>query len=251
MIEKKIHLLSQKDAVSENSNYGWLSNEEFFELQLASVIMQSGEKGLFVHDLEKHLGKFPESFWIGVSDQPYQVIDKEYIMVYTGESKSTCYITLYGDSENVVIIKDYARLCAAKEQSVKYLNLTQHIATPEQCEQGVVDLSSELRKELVALLTFDDIPTSAVVYERARNIAKLAKSVALQYEPDADNGFETVIAMIGGAPFLMESLHSCLMVQGMRAVYAFSKRVSEETVDASTGQTVKTSVFKHVGFVPA
>ncbi len=38
------------------------------------------------------------------------------------------------------------------------LNLTQHPATPEQLEAGVVDLIGESLEHMTALLTFHEIP---------------------------------------------------------------------------------------------
>ena len=77
------------------------------------------------------------------------------------------------------------------------INLTQHAASAEQIDQGVVQLS------------FD--------------------------------------AMIGGAPYLLGPLAK-MLIDDFKAVplYAFTQRVSVE--DPTTG--VKTSVFKHMGFVP-
>ena len=55
--------------------------------------------------------------------------------------------------------------------------------------------------------------------------------------------------MIGGALWLMAPLSFYLKSAGINPVFAFSKRESvEEVID---GKTVKTNVFKHVGFVEA
>jgi hypothetical protein len=52
-------------------------------------------------------------------------------------------------------------------------------------------------------------------------------------------------AMIGGAPFFMPVLAQMLLRRfGIKAVYAFSKRVAVDGPDGT-----KTSVFKHMGFV--
>ena len=40
------------------------------------------------------------------------------------------------------------------------LNLTQHLATPEQIAAGVIDLNEQKRAVLVSLLTFDGIPSA-------------------------------------------------------------------------------------------
>lgn len=120
---------------------------------------------------------------------------------------------------------------------MKYiLNLTQHASTPEQRRAGVRDLPDTV--PLSELLTFPSLPTPGQVRETARFLASLA----------AETGLST--AMIGGAPFLMEPLAQELRKLGIEPVFAFSKRVSVETLN-SDGSTSKTSVFRHLGFVQA
>lgn len=116
------------------------------------------------------------------------------------------------------------------------LNLTQHVATPEQIAAGVVDLDAVKRSQLQKLLTFDTIPSVLDITSRALEIAEIAK---------AEN---CKTAMIGGAPFLMSALENALDIAQIKAVYAFSQRVSVESV-TSDGTVTKTNVFKHVGFV--
>ena len=53
--------------------------------------------------------------------------------------------------------------------------------------------------------------------------------------------------MIGGPPYLMPYLVHSLLERHLEAVFAFSKRESAETVQGD--KVIKTSVFKHVGFV--
>ena len=55
-------------------------------------------------------------------------------------------------------------------------------------------------------------------------------------------------AMIGGAPFFMSTLERVLVLNGIKPLYAFSERVSEETT-APDGAVTKINVFKHIGFV--
>ena len=126
------------------------------------------------------------------------------------------------------------------------LNLTQHAASAEQAAQGVVDLPAALRKELSELLTFEELPTPEALRERASCIVELVKKTPFG-EVDKE-GIPTTYfkAMIGGAPFFMPVLATALEVTfACEPVYAFSKRDSVE--DPATG--VKTSVFKHIGFV--
>lgn len=119
------------------------------------------------------------------------------------------------------------------------VNLTQHKATQDQKEDGVVDLPEKLRDQLVEMLTFDDMPDSYEVINRANKIARMLDDF-VKSKPTA--------VMIGGAPFLMPVLDKALRNYGHRPIYAFSKRESVEKTNPD-GTVVKTSVFKHAGFV--
>ena len=115
------------------------------------------------------------------------------------------------------------------------LNLTQHVASPQQIESGVIE--PENKKAVQTVLTFDSIPIQNEVWSRANVLAQ----IALATNHDS--------AMIGGAPYLMGPLERALNEVGIKPVYAFSVRESvEKVVD---GKTVKTNVFKHIGFVEA
>jgi hypothetical protein len=136
------------------------------------------------------------------------------------------------------------------------LNLTQHLGTPEQ------DVTEPKNKKFIQeLLTFSKLPSaseidfrvSALVAECCAWRSGLLQSIASATAcSDAVPMTEWEIVermrpsvMIGGAPYLMFPLHQALIMGGFRPVYAYSERVSVE--DPETG--VKTSVFKHMGFV--
>ena len=115
------------------------------------------------------------------------------------------------------------------------LNFTQHAATAEQLDAGVIDLMQHDLASLKALLNFVGLPTADEIYERAYAIAALAENLFA----------ETV--MVGGAPFLMPVLQKALQMRGITVLYAFSERVSIEKI--VNGVVVKTNEFKHIGFV--
>ena len=115
------------------------------------------------------------------------------------------------------------------------LNFTQHAATAEQLEAGVIDLMQHDLASLKALLNFVGLPTADEIYERAYAIAALAENLFA----------ETV--MVGGAPFLMPVLQKALQMRGITVLYAFSERVSIEKI--VNGVVVKTNEFKHIGFI--
>lgn len=126
------------------------------------------------------------------------------------------------------------------------LNLTQHAATAEQQQAGVVDLPPNARAWLQQALTFEDLPTQTMLNTRAEAIAAFAiEQGILSGVFDEEIGFGQV--MIGGAPFFMRHLEDALAARRLQALYAFSQRVSvEKVVD---GTVVKTAEFRHEGFV--
>ena len=119
-----------------------------------------------------------------------------------------------------------------KEERI--LNLTQHPASKEQLEAGVFEPAN--KEEVKTLLTFGDIPSISEMGDRAIALMSLSKK----------GGAETVL--IGGAPFFMSTLELVLKENGIKPIYAFSKRESIETTLPS-GEVVKKSIFKHIGFV--
>jgi len=122
------------------------------------------------------------------------------------------------------------------------LNLTQHIATAEQITSGVVEPGN--KQAVCTALTFDDLPSSDIIFFTARELATMAYDWRFNLDLDG----QPLRVMIGGAPFLMAQLDAELKRLGFIPVYAFSKRVSQETID-SDGNVVKTNMFRHVGFI--
>jgi len=114
------------------------------------------------------------------------------------------------------------------------LNLTQHIATPDQKAAGVVDFTEKDRKTLQALLTFTNLPEKVGIIERAKKIKLLADTT------------DFCSVMIGGAPYLMCPLEKALQDYGI--FYAYSKRECVE-ISQEDGSVKKTFVFKHEGFI--
>lgn len=126
-----------------------------------------------------------------------------------------------------------------KVESTVIWNATQHLATPEQREQGVVDLPAEAREQLCQLLTFEELPNSMQL--RGRSIAV----VGLLADAGAKCGDRV---MLGGAPFFMEALSRNCRECALVPVFAFSRRESVEQAQAD-GTVRKVAVFRHLGFV--
>ena len=120
------------------------------------------------------------------------------------------------------------------------INLTQHPATEEQIQAGVVDLPEEKRKYLQMVLNFQDIPSESEINWRADQIVSLL---------EGEEGYQGQV-MIGGALWLMAPLTRKLKANRYIPVYAFSVRESEEEI-LPDGSVKKVNIFKHKGFVPA
>jgi hypothetical protein len=121
------------------------------------------------------------------------------------------------------------------------INLTQHTASQEQIDAGVVDLPTDSAALVRATLTFDELPSQETIWARARLLADIAASAPCPPgEPRA--------AMIGGAPYLMAALEDTLRRAGVQPMYAFSTRESIEQAQPD-GSVRKINVFRHLGFV--
>jgi len=124
-------------------------------------------------------------------------------------------------------------------------NLTQHPATPEQRQDGVIDPAGAAKAVIVAVLTFHSLPTQAEILVRAKVLAYEAEKYC---RPQGQDAMRQV--MLGGAPFLMGALESALRIRGLIPVYAFSQRESVEETQPD-GSVRKTNIFRHEGFVAA
>lgn len=91
------------------------------------------------------------------------------------------------------------------------INLTPHLATPDQVAAGVFDLCGSEGKAIRKLLTFDELPLGPEVRDRAHSLAILAASITP----------EVTGAMISGPAFLTGALHIELLALGIQPMYAF------------------------------
>jgi len=127
------------------------------------------------------------------------------------------------------------------------INLTQHPATSDQIAAGVVDLAGDELVGLKDALTFVELPTAQEIRDRAIYIAGCAEFNNLG--DDGEDWFPSQ-AMIGGALWLMAPLAAELRSRGIKPVFAFSVRETEEQVQPD-GSVRKVAFFRHAGFVPA
>jgi hypothetical protein len=126
------------------------------------------------------------------------------------------------------------------------LNLTQHLATPEQLAAGVVDLVGEDRAFLIEKLTFDDMPSRDEIRDAADSLAEFADTWLFDNNCDP----ESYTVLIGGAPWFMSALEKALKETDIKPLYAFSKRESFEEMQED-GSVKKSMMFRHLGFLEA
>ena len=120
-------------------------------------------------------------------------------------------------------------------------NATQHLATPDQVTVGIVDVPQPLRARMARAMTFAELPSATVMRLSAQEIVNYLR------EAGAKPGDRV---MVGGAPYMIPHLLSELDSVGLRPVFAFTRRESEEVAQPD-GSVRKVSVFRHLGFVSA
>lgn len=118
----------------------------------------------------------------------------------------------------------------------KILNLTQHPATPDQIEAGVIEPKD--KEKVRELLTFNELPSYEEIMSKAQALADIA----------VEHGVTK--AIIGGALFFMTPLAAILRCRGVTPLFSFTKRVVEEKV-LEDGTVEKKAVFKHEGWIVA
>lgn len=116
------------------------------------------------------------------------------------------------------------------------INLTQHNATEDQLNAGVIDLQGDLKAALVTAITFPAVYTHEDLVSRAKRVVGIVRDAQVDCQH----------VMIGGMPSFMPVLQNTLQEAGYRVGYACTDRVSVDVPDGNGG-VKKTSVFKHVG----
>lgn len=114
------------------------------------------------------------------------------------------------------------------------LNLTQHPATLEQINAGVIEPEDKMK--VINLLTFNSLPSKDILATNAHLLASYARKCGAKK------------VMLGGAPFFMPFLERALKGMDIEVLYAFSVRDSKEEVQPD-GSIRKVNFFRHAGFV--
>ncbi len=124
---------------------------------------------------------------------------------------------------------------------MKIINLTQHLATPEQIAAGVIDLDADARAKLSAAITFFSLPSVSELAARAEIVATIASN-----HRDADKEFDA--AMIAGASYFIPALENALREANIVPLHAFSLREQIQT-ELADGSVKRETIFRHRGFV--
>ena len=124
------------------------------------------------------------------------------------------------------------------------LNLTQHNATKDQQDAGIIDMPVEFQVALKGLLTFPTTYTRADLEYRALQIHELIRDMCGEhFGAPPKHSLDGV--MIGGMPSFMPVLEATLVSKGIRVGYACTERQSiDKEID---GKVVKTAIFVHAG----
>ena len=119
------------------------------------------------------------------------------------------------------------------------LNLTQHNATKDQINAGIVDLPAEFKTALVGAITFPATYTKSDLERKARQVLEVVRDY------HGSEVAKTASVMIGGMPSFMPVLERVLSEYGIKVGYACTERKSvDKEVD---GKIIKTAVFVHAG----
>lgn len=116
------------------------------------------------------------------------------------------------------------------------INLTQHTLTAEQL-QGSVEVGTDVRDEVIKLITFNGLPTAGEIKGNASRLAEICRDMHASH------------AVIGGAPYFMGPLEQALRRVGVTPLYAFTERVAVEVTNPETGEVTKTSKFNFAGWI--
>lgn len=121
----------------------------------------------------------------------------------------------------------------------RLINLTQHKINSEQLanlfDHGIAVIDCEPQPHIQANITFDELPSPEVLRKRAFVVAEIASLQGANY------------ALVGGAGYFMRHLEDELLARNITPLHAFTMREVVETV--KDGETVKTAVFRHKGFI--
>ena len=118
------------------------------------------------------------------------------------------------------------------------LNLTQHAATPDQIDAGVMEPVPKDKKRIISLLTFESLPSREEVIKVAKALCQIIQKYS-----------DVTAVMIDGPGYLLTCLDPMIQLSGIPALYAFSIREYRWNLNPKNGVVKEVVYFRHAGFV--
>ena len=135
---------------------------------------------------------------------------------------------------------------SANAQAEVIINLTQHLATPDQASAGLIDMPEDggFRAALNEALSFNHQPDQEELLRRARRVVGIMADYA-----GGMTALQGRKVMLGGFSALMHPLQAACLKAGMQVGYAYPG--SCECVDQlqPDGSVLKMAIFRHGGFI--
>ena len=103
-----------------------------------------------------------------------------------------------------------------RKDAPEIFNLTKHRSTWREQKMGVIEPAWKVKREIIQLQSFPEIPDQVILDERAHRLAGLAKLSGCKK------------AMIGGAGFFMVTLEMALIYHGIEPVYVWNIKTDFE-----------------------
>ena len=135
---------------------------------------------------------------------------------------------------------------SANAQAEVIINLTPHLATPDQASAGLIDMPEDggLRAALTEALSFNHQPDQEELLRRARRVVGIMADYA-----GGMTALQGRKVMLGGFSALMHPLQAACLKAGMQVGYAYPGLC--ECVDQlqPDGSVLKMAIFRHGGFI--
>lgn len=121
---------------------------------------------------------------------------------------------------------------------MKIYNFTVHKLTDEQKEQGAVEVSEDIRNQILNILNFEEMPSLQILNNRASELRYIA----------IKNNMRKILIGSGVLAFNYFLVKKLCEVE-ITPFYSFNRRVCVET-HKGNGEVKKEYTFKHLGFYP-
>lgn len=135
---------------------------------------------------------------------------------------------------------------SANAQAEVIINLTQHLATPDQASAGLIDMPEDggLRAALTEALSFNHQPDQEELLRRARRVVGIMADYA-----GGMTALQGHKVMLGGFSALMHPLQAACLKAGMQVGYAYLGPCEWVDQLQPDGSVLKMAIFRHGGFI--